>query len=492
MKEYQLLPFTFKKLEKNNTLLINQAGEYLNISNSNFKMLHTQQLAKNSPIYSVLKAKHFIADNEENLALAIDLLATKLRTKKSFISDFTALHMIVVTLRCNCQCRYCHASSVDLNRTEFDMDWNTAKNTIDMIFQTPCNNIKIEYQGGEPLCNWSIIKESILYAEFLNKIAKKSLEFIICTNLTEITKEQVLFFKKHKIQISTSLDGLKCHHDKHRKSRVLESSYDAFISNLEKIRNILGNDSCSALLTITNDNLYSLKEIIDHYIELGFNNIFLRTLNPYGNAIVNTDDLSYTIVEFIQEYINALNYIIKINLKGINFAESFATLLLSRILTPFATGFVDLQSPSGAGISGVIYNYDGEIYPADEGRMLAKMGDKYFCMGNVNTTDYKTAFNGKVIRDIVANSCVEILPICSECAYQQYCGADPIRNYLETKDIMGKRLQSEFCKKNRAILDYLFNIIIEDNPNIMDIFWSWVTRRKYEDVSLEKNQGTIV
>ncbi len=47
-----------------------------------------------------------------------------------------------------------------------------------MIFQSPSNNIKIEYQGGEPLLNWEIIKQSVLYAEFLNKFAKK--KFRVC------------------------------------------------------------------------------------------------------------------------------------------------------------------------------------------------------------------------------------------------------------------------------------------------------------------------
>lgn len=487
MPTYQLLPFNFKKLDQENQLLINQAGEFLKISNIDFNLFYSEKLTPDNQIYNSLKAKNFLSDNKDNLDLSIEMIATKLRTRKAFVSDFTALHMIVVTLRCNCLCKYCHASSVDLQKRDFDMDWKTAKKTIDMIFQTPCNEIKIEYQGGEPLLNWGIIKESVLYAEFLNKIAKKDLEFIICSNLMEITDDQISFCKKHKINISTSLDGTKQFHDKHRKSRIKDSSYDCFIGNLSKVRKILGNDCCSALLTITKDNLYSLNEVIDHYIELGFNNIFLRSLNPYGNAIVNSSELSYSVDEFVSQYIKALEYIIELNIKGIDFAESFASLLLRRILTPFSTGFVDLQSPSGAGISGVIYNYNGEIYPADEARMLAKMGDKYFCMGNVNNTDYKTAFNGKIIRDIVASSCLETMPICSECAYQQYCGADPIRNYLETKNLMGNRLKSDFCKKNKAIIDYLFDLIIENNPQKMDVLWSWITRRKYKDVNLETN-----
>ena len=44
--------------------------------------------------------------------------------------------------------------------------------------------------------------------------------------------------------------------------------------------------------------------------------------------------------------------IINLNLQGFYFQESYTTLLLARILTPFSTGFMDLQSPAGAGISG--------------------------------------------------------------------------------------------------------------------------------------------
>ena len=131
-------------------------------------------------------------------------------------------------------------------------------------------------------------------------------------------------------------------------------------------------------------NITRLKEVIDEYVKLGYNTIFLRALNPYGNAIKNKKELEYSADEFIEAYKDALNYIIQLNRKGIHFTECFTALFLSRILTPFSMGFVDLESPSGAGISGAIYNYDGKIYPADEDRMLARMGNDYFCMGTVN------------------------------------------------------------------------------------------------------------
>ena len=222
------------------------------------------------------------------------------------------------------------------------------------------------------------------------------------------------------------------------------------MKNLKRVNEVLGTGGASPLLTITRNNLHKLREVIDEYVRQGHNAIFLRALNPYGNAVQNQDELGYTTEEFVTAYKDALDYIIELNKKGVQFTECFTALFLSRILTPFSTGFVDLQSPSGAGISGAIYNYDGKIYPADEGRMLSRMGDDYFCMGTVNDS-YKDIFNGKIIRDIVYNSCVETMPVCSECVYQQYCGADVIRNYLETKDLMGYRLKSGFCLKNKLI-----------------------------------------
>ena len=481
MDRYIILPFNFKYI-KDEVLLVNQVGEHLFITETDFKSFTQNKLSTDSDIYKELKAKHFLTvENEKDLV--IDVLATKLRTRKAYVADFTSLHMIVITLRCNCLCKYCHASSVDYTSKNYDMDWETAKKTIDMIFQTPSTDIKIEYQGGEPLLNWDILKQSVLYAEFINKIAKKKLGFVICTNLMELTKEQLVFIKKHKIELSSSLDGTKELHDCNRKSRVLESSYDAFVENSQKVKKYIGEDGCSPLLTISKSNLHKLKQVIDEYVKQGFNSVFLRALNPYGNAVVNKEELDYSTEEFVEVYKEALDYIIKLNKKGINFTECFTALLLSRILSPFSTGFVDLQSPSGAGISGVIYNYNGKIYPADEGRMLARMGDDYFCMGTVDNK-YSEVFNGKIIRDIVYNSCVETMPVCSECVYQQYCGADPIRNYLETKDLMGYRLKSGFCQKNKLILDHIFSLLKQADEETLDIFWSWITRRPYEVVKL--------
>lgn len=474
-KPLTLLPFHFRKFVDDRVLIVNLNGEYKILSSSDFsKLINAEKPEDLGKLYFPLKGKHFIADKE--LDLAINLLAVKMRSKKAYMRTFTALHMVVVTARCSCICDYCQASSADPSASGLDMKPEIAEKVVDIIFDSPSPGIKIEFQGGEPTLNWPIIEFIVKRAEKLNRKKGKELDFVICTNLLKSEKKWARFCRDHRISISTSLDGPKKFHDLHRKSRDGGSSYDRFIDNLDFYRKTIGPNSCCALLTITRDNISHLNETIDLYIEMGFRNIFLRGLNPYGFAVKNREQIGYTAEEFVEAYRKAMDYIIDINLKGTYFAELYAELLLMRILTPFSTGFVDLQSPAGAGISGVVYDYNGEVYPADEGRMLSRMGDKRFLMGNVLQNTHSEIFGGQILRELVRESCVEMLPLCAHCVYQPYCGADPIRYYVECKDIRGRRPGSEFCKKNKGILDYLFTKLSENDEKVIDVFWSWIQR----------------
>jgi uncharacterized protein len=230
-------------------------------------------------------------------------------------------------------------------------------------------------------------------------------------------------------------------------------------------------------MTTTRENLNGLHQVVDEYIKQGFNGVFLRSLNPYGMAVEHREELGYSSQEWLDAYSDGLDYIVEKNLEGHYFPEFFTTLLLTRILTPFPTGFVDLQSPSGAGIAGAIYDYQGDVFPSDEARMLSRMGDSYFRLGNVTESSFADIFGGKKLREIIAQSNVEVIPYCAFCAYQSYCGVDPVRNYLETGDIAGRRPGSDFCEKAMGTFDILFRKLEKEDEREMSVFWSWITRR---------------
>ncbi|MCE1248362.1 MAG: His-Xaa-Ser system radical SAM maturase HxsB [Firmicutes bacterium] len=485
-KTLSLLPFQYKKMDDSGVLLVNLCGEFRILTADEFsKLINAKYPEELGELYYPLKGMHIVADGDVDLA--VELLSVKLRSKKAYLKSFTSLHMVVATARCNCICDYCQASSSDTTAHGMDMTPEIAEKTVDIIMQSPSPGIKIEFQGGEPTLNWPIIELIVKRAEEINKTLGKDLSFVICSNLMHAEEKWAYFCKEHKISFSTSLDGPKDCHDLHRISRDGKSSYDRFIKNLEFYRSILGPGACCALLTITKDNLNRLPEVIDHYREHGFRKIFLRSLSPYGFAVKNNDAIGYDVGDFIKAYREALDYIISLNLKGIYFAELYTELLLMRILTPFSTGFVDLQSPSGAGISGAVYDFNGEVYPADEGRMLARMGNKRFLMGNVLQDSYDKIFNGEVIRELVRNSCVENLSLCAHCAYQAYCGADPVRYYAESGDIRGRRPASEFCRKNMGVMDYIFEKLLENNEEVIKVFWSWIHQEDIRCDNCESN-----
>ncbi len=483
-KNYYILPFRFKRF-KNLRLMVNEAGDYHFISIDDFNRFINYGLNAKEELYLDLKSKNFIADKD--LSQAIEMTATRYRSKKKYLNDFTALHMIVITYRCNHVCDYCQVRSEDITKYDMDMKPEIARNIVDIIFCSPSPSIKIEFQGGEPLLNWECIIQTVEYAKKLNKKYKKNLEFVICTNLTLITEKKLKYISKNNILISTSLDGPKEIHDNHRKMRSGKSSYENFLEKLQLTKSLIGNTNISALMTTTKNSIYNIEKIVDEYRNLGFNSIFLRPINPFGLAVENKQKLQYPISEFINMYKEGLKYILELNKKGYFFVEHFTSLLLSRILTPFSTGFVDLQSPSGAGISGVIYDYNGDVYPSDEARMLARMGDQHFYMGNVISNNYFEIFAGEVIYNIVNKSCLDIYPDCCYCAYMPYCGSDPVKNYLEFGDEIPKANFSSFCSITKGIFDILFSYLYDEDCDVLDIFWSWITKRNFREIKHEEN-----
>lgn len=472
--DYLILPHSFRRLGGDKVLLVNYAGDFHFLRDANFKQFINHGLNQGDDLTSDLESKGFLSFTDHDLA--VNLASIKYRTRKAFLKNFTSLHMMVVTVRCNQKCEYCQVSCEGEEALQYDMDVNTSRKIVDFIFNSPNKNIKIEFQGGEPLLNWDVIQAVVEYAKEKNIVARKDLSLVICTNLTLMTPKKLAYIKSENIQISTSLDGPASIHDHNRKLRTLKSSHELFA---EKLRDC----SCrgvpvSALMTTTRKSLKYFPQIVDEYMSKGFEGIFFRPLNPYGFAHERIEEIGYSPNEFIQAYRSGLDYIIEKNKAGQYFVEYYAQLLLTRILTSYPTGFVDLQSPAGAGISGVIYDYNGDVYPSDEGRMLSRMGDYYFRLGNVCQDKYVDVFNGEKLKRIVTDSCIETTPSCAWCAYQVYCGVDPVRNYLETGDVVGFRPGSFFCDMHLALFDMLFDMIAKADPNDLDVFWSWVIPKK--------------
>jgi His-Xaa-Ser system radical SAM maturase HxsB len=467
---YTLLPFNFTRLREDQYVLSNQAGEFLVLDRPNLERFVRHKLDNRSEPYKDLKSKHFLIDHDSRVAL--DLLPLKLRTKMHRLSEFTGLHIFVVSLRCEHSCPYCQVSRRNDNTTAFDMTQEIADRALAVTFRSPSPAITIEFQGGEPLLNFELIRYITQRAEEINRAEKRQLQFVIATNLALVTDDVLAFCKAHSILISTSLDGPRDLHNSNR-PRPGNDSYERTINGIRRARAVLGRDRVSALMTTTSASLGRVKDIIDEYLEQEMDGIFLRPLSPYGFAIKTKSYRAYNADDWLRFYFEGLDYILQINKDGYPFAEHYASLILTKMLTPFSTGYVDLMNPSGIGIGAVVYNYDGDVYASDEGRMLAEMKDKTFCIGNLARDNFEDIFTSDRLLEPLEASFSGSAPMCNDCAFESYCGADPVFHHATQKDFVGHKPTSQFCSRNMAIFKRLI-ALMQDDPAAKAIFHRWI------------------
>lgn len=125
----------------------------------------------------------------------------------------TSLHIFVVTTLCNMSCIYCQANN-GVECSYLVMDKTMAERAVDIALQSPEQSLTFEFQGGEPLTNFNVIRHIVEYAE-----EHKSHHFItytVVTNLTLLTDEILDFFIRYNFGISTSLDGNEVVHNNNR------------------------------------------------------------------------------------------------------------------------------------------------------------------------------------------------------------------------------------------------------------------------------------
>ena len=463
---YHLLPFDFTNIS-NKEVLVNELGDMIIAPNGTVAKIIDKSIEKDD-LYKSLVSNFFIS--EEIVPPLIDVYAERLREKKRFLDNFTGLHIFVLTLRCNQNCVYCQASSQNENSLGCSMSFDIMNRSVELMFKSPSNHLTMEFQGGEPSLMPDLIEFGIKTAEEINKTECRNITYVLCTNSIHLTDRMLDICKQYNVLISTSLDGPAFLHNSNRGKA---DSYEKVTAGIAKARQVLGDNSVSALMTTSMDGLNYPIQIVDEYKKLGFNSIFLRALNPYGLA-TNNDDWEGYANRFIQFYKDAFEHILNINKQGRLFIEEFAAIILRKMLTPYCTGFVDLQSPAGVINSVLIYNYDGYVYASDESRMLAEFNDFTFRLGSVNDR-YEDIVYGEKAKQIANVWANEALAGCSDCALRAYCGADPVRNYSTQGDMYGHRPTSLLCKKNKAIIEYIISLIIEREDEVMPIFRKWLS-----------------
>ncbi len=465
--------FRFKKFDDTQYLITNDAWKFVFLSIKDFGIFLSGDLTSLSSYQELLK-KGFIKNDEYEARMSWSV-----SLKNHFIWTWATLHMIITTLRCNHKCKYCHAAVAPMSAIEYDMTEETAKKVVDTIFYTNSSALTIEFQGGESLVNYEVVQFIVKYAKQRAFHLQKGLTLVMVSNLTLMSEEKLKWLLDEGVDICTSLDWDEVTHNNNRSGFDWNSfkKVTYWMKRVDEEKKKRNMWSIGALLTVTKETLPKYKKIIDKYVELGLDWIFLRWLNPYWFAAAQMDTLAYEEKDWLDFYKKSLDYIIELNKKGTKFKESITSVYLRKIFDAVDPAFMDIRSPSGPAVWCLAYNYDGKIYASDESRMLARMWDNSFLMSNWEGSgeeNYKEMVNSDVTKIAVQASTLDWLPGFNEHVYKPYMWVDIIHNHKVFWNLYIPLQKDDKIQMQINIIDYIFEKL--QNPEDKKILMSWIER----------------
>lgn len=466
--------FNFKQMGDNLFLVTNDFGRSLFLDSIEFSRFLKEDFIQSDPLYHKLHENYFIL---EPMELFSDKVTGQLRRMKDYVFRATSLHIFVVTTACNLRCVYCQAQD-ERNTHKGLMDASTACKAVDVALQSPAQQLTFEFQGGEPLLNFPVIRTIVEHTN--QHKGDKDIDFTVVSNLSLLTPEIANFFGENKVTVCTSIDGPESLHNRNRTAPVsTNGSFSFSVSGIELLRKT-GFTNIGAIQTTTRYSLPYAREIVREYLRLGISGIFLRPLTPLGFASTQWTEIGYTAEEWLEFYRTAFDEILKINLSGIFFPEQHASIFLRKILAGYAENYMELRSPCGAGVGQLAYYYDGSVYTCDEARMVSESGNQAFRLGNVFDNSYQDIISSTACRATCTASLLESIPGCCDCVYQPYCGVCPVVTYASEGDLFPSSPHRYRCCVYQGILDHLFSLLQKDDKSIMQVFYSWIGDDSYE------------
>ena len=152
--------------------------------------------------------------------------------------------------------------------------------------------------------------------------------------------------------------------------------------------------------------------------------------------------------------------------------EAYAAIVAKKMFTNDDPGYVDLTSPAGIGLGALVYNYDGDVYASDEGRMLAEMDDHTFRLGNVHRSSYQDIMLSDQLLQPLEQSLRSARRCAATCAFEPYCGADPVFHHATMGDFVGQKAMSAFCQRNMGVFTAILRRAREDSF-ARDLLFRW-------------------
>ena len=453
---FSVLPFNAARVGKR-FLVSNRMGCWDFLSPDEFRRLNSLRVGRKDPLFRKLHRSGLVVDAGNMAGITEDFR----RLNANLFSD-TALHIAVVTRRCNLRCRYCQTEG---GKVSDDMTAKVAGRVLKYLFDAKSPSVVLEFQGGEPLLNWPIVKLLTENARKFNTLGK-DLRITLVTNLLFLDKVKAKFLIDHKVDVCVSYDGPAHVHDVNRVDGKGRGTHKALTAQIDMFRALGGR--VNLLPTITQAAIAAPEAFVDEMVRMGQTEVALRSVNGMGYACGNWAGIGYTPEEFCEFYRRALDHMMALNRRGVVIRERMARVILTKVLAKKDPGFVDMMSPCGAGRATMVYMPDGGCYPCDEARML---DEDMFRLGNILKEDLAAMLNKENLLHLLQASSTDLWHYRS--VFSPWIGYCPAVNFALEKNIVPKAACSPMQKVQEFQLMEIFRRL-EEGGDAHVIFNRWI------------------
>jgi uncharacterized protein len=351
--------------------------------------------------------------------------------------DFSHLQIKALCLNvahvCNMKCQYCFASQGDFGLKPGLMSLQIGQKALDFLIAKsgPVKHLEIDFFGGEPLLNVSMLKELVRYARQREAECGKIFNFTLTTNALLIDEDIINFVLENQISVILSLDGRPATNDRHR---ILNNGEGSYYNIVPKIKKMVDSKPISYYIrgTFTRHNL-DFSSDLQHIIDLGFDAISLEpAIGPNNGYSIQQEDLPEVLAEY--DRLTDLLRTCYQQDKEVHFFHYNLDLQKGPCLAK-------RQSGCGAGVEYLVVTPEGDIYPCHQ-----FVGENQFLMGNVDGGELDGEISQKFINNRLGDK-VE----CCRCWTRNFCGGGCHANAYHTNGDMSEPSQVSCAMHRKRI-----------------------------------------
>jgi len=367
---------------------------------------------------------------------------------------------LLVSQRCNFKCVYCYAGGGTYGyKYNLDMKFDIAKKGIEFLLKNRNRTLKIlriNFFGGEPLLNFSLIKNIVKYCKNIERNLNIRFKFSLTTNGSIFNQEIINFLKNYDFFIEISLDGPPEIHNLYRKTNEGKNTYELVKNNIYLLCKEGLNNRISLRATF-NLGKYDLSKIISHLRCFNVRRVYVDKIGPFPGINIKLTPINKTLFKnTIDKIFNKLKNKkhLEVTLKSLpdNWINLVKMIHFRYLKNQFCS----------AGKSYLAVSSTGNIYPCHR-----FVGQNEWRLGSVD--------GGKI--DLSKLSAFYFLVngniVCNKCWAKYYCGGGcPYINWVRNNDPC--KPDSENCVFYRYLLERLIQLysLISD-----DLKKEWNKRR---------------